>query len=183
MKDLTLTRRATYEEYCQLPDDGKRYEILDGEIYATPSLSPKHQYVSKRLQRILEDYFEEGLGCQVFNAPLDVILSNEDVVQPDLLVVERTQISGRGIEGAPIVLVEILSPSRPAYDRLTKARRYRVLGVTHYWIVDPDARSIECFRLEGEAYRLQASASGHEELHVPGFEGLTIALAGLWLDT
>ncbi len=183
MADLTLPRRATYEDYRHFPDDGKRYEILDGEIYMTPSPSPRHQYVSKRLQRVFEQYFEERLGYQVFNAPLDVILADDDIVQPDLLVVaERPQISARGIEGAPIVVVEILSPSRPAYDRLTKARRYAARGVPHYWIVDPEARTVECFRMEGGAYRLDASAANREDLVVPSFTGLTIPLAGLWLD-
>ena len=183
MPDVTLPRRATYEDYRHFPDDGKRYEILDGEIYMTPSPSPHHQYVSKRLQRILERYFEERLGYQVFNAPLDVILADDDIVQPDLLVVaERPQISGRGIEGAPLVVVEILSPSRPAYDRLTKARRYADRAVPHYWIVDPDARTVECFRLEDGTYRLAASAASLEEFEVPAFPGLTIALAGLWPD-
>ncbi|MGH9383359.1 MAG: Uma2 family endonuclease [Vicinamibacterales bacterium] len=183
MPDQTLPRRATYEDYRQFPDDGKRYEILDGEIYMTPSPSPRHQYVSKRLQRILERYFEDRLGYQVFNSPLDVILADDDIVQPDLLVVaDRPQISARGIEGAPIVLIEILSPSRPAYDRLTKARRYAARGVPHYWIVDPEARTVECFRMEGGVYKLDASAANREDLEVPAFTGLTIPLAGLWLD-
>lgn len=123
MADLTIPRRATYEDYCRFPDDGKRYEILDGQIHIPPSPSTPHQYASKRLHRILEDYFETTPSRLVFDAPLDVILADDDVVQPDLLVVERTQISKRGIEGPPLVLVEILSPSRIEYDRLTKARR------------------------------------------------------------
>ena len=183
MPDMTLPRRATYEDYRQFPDDGKRYEILDGEIYMTPSPSPRHQYVSKRLQRILERYFEDRLGYQVFDSPLDVILADDDIVQPDLLVVaDRPQISARGIEGAPIVVVEILSPSRPAYDRLTKARRYAARGVLHYWLVDPEARTIECFRLDSGAYRLEVSGTNREDVAVSSFADLTIPLAGLWLD-
>ena len=133
MSDLTMPRRATYQDYCRFPDDGKRYQILDGEIYMTPSPSTRHQYASKRLQRLLEAYLEDRLGYQVFNAPLDVILADDDVVQPDLIVVaERTQMSRRGIDGAPLVLVEILSPSRVKYQSadqgppLCRARR-RVL--------------------------------------------------------
>jgi Uma2 family endonuclease len=121
-------------------------------------------------------------GKLVFNAPLDVILSHEDVVQPDLVVTERPQISPRGIESAPLVLVEILSPSRPDYDRLTKARRYAARGVPHYWIVDPEQRTVECFRLEGGAYRLDASGRDREEIVVAAFEGLTLQLEDLWLD-
>ncbi len=185
MADVTIPRRATYEDYRRFPDDAKRYEILDGEIFMTPSPSPQHQYTSKRLQRILERYFEDQRGYQVFNAPLDVILADDDVVQPDLLVVAaRRQVSSRGIEGAPIVLVEILSPSRPDYDRLTKARRYAARGVPHYWIVDPDRRAIECFRLDDSGvYRLDASATALTELVVPAFVDLTIPLEGLWFES
>ena len=182
MPDTTIPRRATYDDYRSFPDDGKKYEILDGEIFMTPSPSPRHQFASKRLQRALEAYFELRGGHLVFNAPLDVILSEGDVVQPDLLVVERTQVSSRGIEGPPLVLVEILSPSRIPYDRLTKARRYAALGVSHYWIVDPEARTVECFVLEGTAYRLQTSGSNADTLSVPAFDALVIPLADLWLD-
>jgi Uma2 family endonuclease len=181
MPDVILPRRATYDDYRRFPDDGKRYEIVDGEIFMTPAPSPRHQYASKRLHRILERYFEDQLGHQVFAAPLDVILSHEDVVQPDLIVVERRQISARGVEGPPLLVVEILSPARSEYDRLTKARRYAAHGVPHYWIVDPDSRTLECFGLSGAAYHLQASASGHETLAAPAFTSLTIPLADLWL--
>jgi Uma2 family endonuclease len=182
-QDVTIPRRATYEDYRGFPDDGLRYEILDGEIYMTPAPSPRHQYASKRLQRILEAHFESaGHDCLVFDAPIDVILGREDVVQPDLVVTPRSQISAIGIQGPPLLLVEILSPSRPEYDRLTKARRYAAHQVPHYWILDPDERTLECFRLDGELYRLDASAHGHDQLAVPAFDGLRISLAELWLD-
>jgi len=182
-QDMTLPRRVTYEDYRHFPDDGKRYEILDGEIFMNPAPAPRHQYTSKRLQRVLEDYFEGARGCLVFNAPIDVILAPDDVVQPDLVVVPRgPQVSARGVEGAPLVLVEILSPSRPEYDRTTKARRYAARGVLHFWIVDPDARTIECYRLEGTAYRLDASGHDQETVTAQGFDGLNLALSGCWLD-
>jgi Uma2 family endonuclease len=182
MADLTIPRRATYEDYRHFPDDGKIYEILDGQIHMTPAPSPDHQYTSKRLQRVLEQYFEGQRGCIVFDSPIDVILADDDIAQPDLVVAARSQISRRGIEGAPLLIVEILSPSRPDYDRLTKARRYAVRGVGHFWIADPDARTLECFQRREGAYRLEASAASQAELSVPSFEGLTISLAGLWLD-
>lgn len=117
----------------------------------------------------------------VFNAPLDVILADDDVVQPDLVVTGRTQISDRGVEGAPLLLVEILSPSHIPLDPQVKAARYQVRGVPHYWIVDPAARTLECFRLAGGAYHLGASGREHDSVEVPAFEGLTIALASVWL--
>lgn len=180
--ETVIPRRATYDDYRQFPDDGKRYELLDGEIFMTPAPAPRHQFASKRLHRMLEEYFEVAGGRMVFSAPLDVILTDADVVQPDLVVVDRSQVSGRGVEGAPLVVVEILSPSRPAYDRLTKATRYAACGVPHFWIVDPDAQTVECFELQSGAYRLRGSASGRETLDVPAFAGLTVSLEGLWLD-
>jgi Uma2 family endonuclease len=180
--DSVMPRRATYDDYRQFPDDGKRYELIDGEIFMTPAPSPRHQFASKRLQRILERYFEDSGRLLVFAAPLDVILSDADVVQPDLVVVDRAQLSDRGVEGVPLVLVEILSPSRPAHDRLAKAARYAACGVQHFWIVDPDARTVDCFELRDRAYRLRGSAGGREALDVPAFTGLTLSLDGLWLD-
>jgi Uma2 family endonuclease len=158
-----------------------RYEILDGELSVTPAPSPRHQFASKKLQRILEEYFEDTGEYVVFNAPLDVILADADVVQPDLVVAARTQISDRGVEGAPLLLVEILSPSSIPLDRQAKAVRYRVHGVPHYWIVDPAARTLECRRLVGDAYLLDASGREDERVAVPAFEGLTIVLSSLWL--
>lgn len=176
-----LKRKLGYEDFVRLPGDGKRYEVLDGDLYVTPAPSPLHQRLSKRLQRRLEDYFEaRGLG-EVFNAPIDLILGEHDIVEPDLLVVaDPAQISARGIEGAVLMVVEILSPSTRAQDRGVKMRRYADLGILHYVIVDPDAGTIECRRLESSAYRLIAEASAPETLTHPDWPDLTIDLGELW---
>jgi Uma2 family endonuclease len=182
MADLTLPRRATYADYCTFPDDGMRYELIEGAIYMTPAPSTLHQFASKRLQRMLEDALEAEGTHLVFSAPIDVILSDEDVVQPDLVVAARSQLTRRGVEGAPLLIVEILSPSRPDYDRLTKARRYAAFGIGHYWIVDPGARTVECFALEGDTYRLRVRGGGSDTLVIAAFDNLTLALGDLWLD-
>jgi Uma2 family endonuclease len=182
MPDTTLPGRATYDDYLQFPDDGKRYEILDGVVYMSPSPSPQHQYAGKRLQRVLEAYFEADGQHVVFDAPLDVILANDDIVQPDLVVAKRSQISKRGVEGAPRLLVEVLSPSNVAFDRQAKAARYLVRGVEHYWILDPMHRTLECFRLGNDEYQLEASGTDRDEVSVPSFAGLSVALEGLWLQ-
>jgi Uma2 family endonuclease len=176
-----LTRKLDYEDYTRLPDDGRHYEILDGELVVTAAPNPFHQRLSKRLQRRLEDHFEaRGLG-EVFNAPLDVILARHDVVEPDLVIVANpAQISSRGIEGAPLLVVEVLSPSTGTRDRGVKMDRYAALGIAHYWIVDPDARSIECFRLESAAYRMVVNASTPDLLRHPDWPDLVIDLAALW---
>src|SRR5437867_6084606 len=99
-----LRRKLGYEDYARMPDEGKRYEVLDGELYVTPAPSPLHQRLSKRLQRRLEDYFEaRGLG-EIFNAPIDVVLAQHDIVEPDLVIVaEPDQISARAVEGVPLL--------------------------------------------------------------------------------
>src|SRR5260370_23501277 len=144
-----LKQKLDYDDYARIPPDGKRYELLEGDLFVTPAPSPLHQRVSKRLQRKLEVYFEaRGLG-EVFNAPIDVILTLHDVVQPDLVVVtDPAQISGRGIEGAPALVVEVLSPTTRDHDRTTKARRYAALGGRHYWVLDPEGSRLDCYRLE-----------------------------------
>jgi Uma2 family endonuclease len=176
-----MTRKLDYEDYLQLPDDGKRYEILDGELYVTAAPNPFHQRLSKRLQRRLEDYFEErGLG-EVFDAPLDVIFGVHDIAEPDLVIVANpAQISRRGIEGAPLLVVEVLSPSTRSRDRGVKMKRYAALGVAHYWIADPAAQFIECFRLEAGAYALVVKASAPEALRHPDWPDLAIDLPALW---
>ena len=176
-----LKRKLDYDDYVRLPDDGKRYEILDGELYVSPAPSPLHQRVSKRLQRKIEDHFEaRGLG-EVFNAPIDMILGRHDVAQPDLLVVTNPgQISGRGIEGAPLLVVEVLSPSTRRHDREVKMRRYAALGIPHYWIVDPEGHWIACYRLEAGTYRHLLTAEGDTQLALPDWPEVVIALGDLW---
>jgi Uma2 family endonuclease len=176
-------RKLDYADYAAIPDDGKRYEVIDGSLVVNPSPGAFHQRWSKRLQRQLEAFFETPGDAEVFNAPLDVILGPHDIVQPDIVVVtERAHISRRAIEHAPLLAVEVLSPSSIAHDRRTKFERYRLLGVRHYWILDGDLRRLECFRLEDGEYRLAASAEGDAPLTHPDFPGLEVTLADLWKD-
>lgn len=176
-----LKQKLDYSDYAAIPTDRNRYEILDGELVVTPAPTPLHQRVSKRLQRQLEEFFETGGRGEVFNAPIDVILSNHDVVQPDLVVVlDAAQISSRGIEGAPTLLVEVLSPSSRHSDKSTKAKRYAALGVRHYWIVDPEARRIECYRQANGEYALLIEAIDDGSFTHPDWPGLRVELRALW---
>ena len=177
---VTLKRKLDYEDYAGIPPDRNRYEVIDGDLAVAPAPSPVHQRVSRRLQRMLEDYFHtRGLG-EVFNAPIDVILTSHDVVQPDLVVATPGQVSARGIEGAPLLVIEILSPSTAGQDRTVKARRYAALGVVHYWMVAPEARGLECYRLAAGEYALLVQAEGDAILVHPDWAGLSIPLAELW---
>jgi len=130
---------------------------------------------------ILVKFFDEGSRGRAFCAPTDVILSHEDVFQPDLIVVTLlTQIARRGIEGPPTVIIEILSSSTAEYDRTLKAERYAFFGVPHYWLVDPEGRTFECYALENGQYVLQTSGRDRDTVTPPAFPGLTIPLSEIW---
>jgi len=154
--------RLGYADYLVLPDDGRRYEIIDGELAASPVPRPFHQTVSRRIQFVL--YARELAGDgQVFDAPIDLLLTPHDILQPDLLFLDADQaglVTERGIEGAPALVIEILSPSTRRRDVLVKSGVYARCGVPEYWIVDPDVDRLEVFELDGGSYTrvLQASA-------------------------
>jgi len=142
----------TYEDYRALPDDGRRYELLEGEIQVAPAPSTRHQLISRNLEFLLHAHARERRLGEVMDAPVDVILDRGTVVQPDLLFVSSARlgiISERGIEGAPDLAVEILSESTQAIDRGAKRQLYARYGVLHYWIVDPASRSLAEHVLSG----------------------------------
>ena len=137
--------RYTYNDYLLLPED-KRYEILDGEIYVIAAPNTKHQRVSGRLEVALVQHVEERHIGEILHAPYDVVLSDENVVQPDILFVrkERAGIIGEAnLKGAPDIVIEILSPGTRSKDLELKRKTYARYGVQEYWIVDPDAEAIE----------------------------------------
>lgn len=176
-----LKRKLVYADLRVTPDDGKRYELVRGNLRVTPSPSPLHQRISKRLQTLLIEYFEGRSIGEVFNAPIDLILTQQDVFVPDLLVVnDPAHVTERGIERPPLLVVEILSPSTRKVDRGIKSRRYAELGVLHYWIVDPENKCLECYRRTENAYRSVTTAHGETTIAHPDWEGLVIDLAALW---
>jgi Uma2 family endonuclease len=174
-----LNAKLTYDDYAAIPSDGKIYQIMDGDVYVTPSPSPQHQRASKRLQRQLEEYFEASGRAEVFNAPIDVILGDHDVSQPDLVVAAASSVTKRGIEAPPILIVEVLSPSTENFDRQVKAQRFAKLGVPNYWILDPQSHRLECYRNDGGTYVLSVEAQ-QARVPISDFPGLTIDLPSLW---
>jgi Uma2 family endonuclease len=141
----------TYKEYAALPDDGKRYEIVNGVLYMSPSPSGPHQDAAGEIFSYLRAHVKlTGLGL-VRMAPFDVILSPDEVVQPDVLVVFNEhfeRVSDKFILGAPDLVVEVASPSTAIHDRHHKLDAYARAGVPEYWIVDPDSRTVEVLALE-----------------------------------
>ncbi len=137
---MTARTALTYADYVALPHDGNRYEILDGELFVTASPSPAHQIVLANLVDILRPHVQErALGIVLF-APLDVIFADTSIAVPDLIYIDQPRaplMSRRGIEGAPTLVVEVLSPSTQRTDRGRKLDAYARFGVDFYWIIDP----------------------------------------------
>ncbi len=179
----TIPTLYDYEAYSALPSDGKIYQIIDGELYVNPAPAPRHQVVSANLHlSLMLQLVQTGQG-KVLAAPIDVVLDERTVVQPDLLFIrtERLGIVGeKCIEGPPDLVVEILSPSTRRTDVLIKGPAFARRGIPHYWIVDPAVDRIEFHVLEDGAYRLDHTAR-HPETHAPaGFPGLSLALAEIF---
>ena len=179
------TRRVilTYKDYEVLPAEGRRYELYEGELSVTPVPSPLHQRILGNLNEILRQHVKaRGLG-EVLFAPLDCILAETTVVQPDLVCLDTTRlgfVSSRGIEGPPTLIVEVLSPATMLIDRSAKRQLYARYGVPYYWIVDPEARTIEVYILAEGGYQLGARVAGSEAVSLPPFPDLAFVPAALW---
>src|SRR5262245_6132307 len=177
----------TYRDYEALPNDGRRYEIHDGELSVTPTPSLEHQIISARLFTHLSRYLEPRRAGLLLYAPLDVILADRPdettIVQPDILYIAPDRMavaSARGLEAAPTLAIEILSPSTRTIDRVVKRRLYARYGTPYLWLADPDARVVEAFALEGDRYALAVSVAGAEPVDVPPFDGLGLIPGALW---
>ena len=168
MSGIPIAFRLTYEDYLALPE-GAAYEILEGDLRMTPAPGIRHQRAVGKLFKILEAHINPGNLGEVFTAPVDVILAEETVVQPDLVFVSdarRGLVQERGIFGAPDLMAEVLSTASQRVDRVIKHRLYGRHGVSEFWLVDPEAESIDVFIPGGEetGYIKQGQYTGKDEV-------------------
>ena len=183
MKALQEEKRYTYSDYLAWDDD-VRYELIDGIPYMLASPSVEHQRVLRGLFGQLY-VFLEGKPCEVFSAPFDVRLNadgkDDDVVQPDLLVVcDKTKLD-KTCNGAPDMIIEILSPSSVQRDSFIKLMKYQKYGVREYWIVDPESQAVNVFLLENGKYTVTTyTKNDHIPVHV--LSGCTINLSDVFAD-
>jgi Uma2 family endonuclease len=181
----TPTVKFTYEDLLSFPDDGKRHEIIDGEHFVTPSPNLKHQRLATRLTVALGSYLERHPIGEEFVSPFDVVLSDLNVVEPDLLYISRERaaiLTTEHVGGAPDLVVEILSPSTRKTDELTKRKLYERFDVREYWVVDPELDAIKIYRrVEGAFARvLELSAERGETLTTPLLPGFAVLLVDLF---
>lgn len=147
---LPQSRPLTAADLESMPDDGHRYELIDGTLIVTPAPVPRHQIVVGELYLLLRRSCPDDL--RVLLAPLDVVLAVDTVVQPDLLVTRRSDLSERNLPTAPLLAVEVVSPSTRLVDLNLKRARYEQAGCPSYWVVDPDVVSLTAWELQDQRY-------------------------------
>jgi len=153
----------TRAELDALPDDGRRHELIDGTLVVTPAPRFRHQTMSRNLLLALSRACPGDL--RILFAPFDVALADDTVVQPDLLVAPLGQFTEKELPGAPLLAVEVLSPSTRLIDLNLKRARYEAAGCAAYWVLDPEAPSVRAWELRDGAYVEVASVTGEETFH------------------
>ena len=170
--------KLTYKDYTNLGDE-KRYELIEGELYMTPSPNVYHQTVLGRLFVFLTSFIEEKQLGATFCAPLDVVLTPNDVLQPDVLFISKGRmgiITENNIQGAPDLVVEILSPGTLERDKIVKKYLYEKHGVKEYWIVDPVGKLVEVLTLKEEGFEFFGTFFLDDQLSSPLLKELKVPL-------
>ena len=155
VKPASSGLKLTYDDFVLFPDDGKRHELIDGEHYVTPSPNMRHQQISMNLILLIGNWLEGHPIGRLFHAPFDVVFSNYDVVEPDLLYVSKERsnlLTALNVQGAPDLVIEIGSPSTRQRDETIKRRLYERSDVSEYWIVDPDIEVVRVYKRSGDSF-------------------------------
>ncbi len=175
---LDRASRFTHADLLTFPEDHTRREIIDGDLFIAPTPFVDHQRFVGELAYALGKYSEEHRLGELVLGPMDVILNDLNVLNPDLLFVlnEHKDIIQDWVRGAPDLVIEILSPTTAARDRGVKLRAYARFGVKEYWIVDPEAQAIEIYRLTPEGYDLIQTCGLAQILTSPLLPGFQVAV-------
>lgn len=179
---VTEKKKYTYEDYLKTPE-GERYELIEGELLMTPSPIPKHQKISRELEFCLLQFVKENDLGEVFYAPCDVYLDNENVVLPDILFISKERLNTIGeknIQGAPDLVIEIISENTAYRDLVQKKKLYARFGVKEYWIVIPGEGMIEIYTLKDNIYVLYKFYNKDDTLKSPFLKDLKIELKNIF---
>jgi Uma2 family endonuclease len=188
VKPVTPGLKLTYEDFVLFPDDGRRHEIIDGEHFVTPSPNTKHQRALGYVYLLIASWLETQPIGQVFLAPFDVIFSNFDIVEPDLLYFSNERgaqiLTPQHVRGAPELVVEIASPGTRARDETIKRRLYERSGVSEYWILDPDVEVVRIYGREEQRFGRVAELSRERKdvLTTPLLPDLEMPLARIFRE-
>lgn len=176
--EIPEKKTYTYADYARLPE-GAPYQLIGGQLIVTPSPTPYHQEISRKLEFKMVAFVEERDLGHVYDAPLDVYFGDSDVYQPDIIFIrkEREEIIGKTkIEGTPDIVIEILSPSTAYYDLRKKFRIYEQSGVSEYWVVDPGLKRIEVYENKGKKFNIYMEAEGEGKVSSKVLEGFGVEL-------
>jgi len=179
---MAISIKFTHADLLVMPDDGKRREIIDGELFVTPSPLSKHQIAVGRIAAAFFRYLDDHPIGELLLAPLDVILSDYDVLEPDLLFIlnEHRSIIQDWVRGVPDLVVEVLSPTTARQDRGPKLKAYARFGVPEYWVVDLEQRVVEVYQLAEQGYRLAQTLHEQEKLASPLLSGFALNLLDIF---
>ena len=186
MNPASAGARLTYDDFALFPDDGKRHELIDGEHYVSPSPNIRHQRISITLVLLIGNWLEDHPLGQLFTAPSDVVLSDFDVVEPDLLYVSNARaaalLTPANVQGAPDLVIEIGSPSTRKRDETIKRHLYERAGVSEYWVVDPDTDVVRVYRRDGDMFgrAIELTREAGDVLTTPLLPGLELPLARIF---
>jgi Uma2 family endonuclease len=161
MTTLPWGRPLTYADLEAMPDDGHRYELIDGTLIVGPAPRPLHQRVVGKVFRLLDDACPDH-SYEVFVAPLDVILADDTLLQPDVLVARTADLTDKNLPAAPALAVEVLSDSTRGIDLLLKRERLQRAGCPAYWVIDPEKPSLTAMELRDSSYHDLAIVTGSE---------------------
>jgi len=183
--DKIKEQPVTYDIYAAMPDDGLRYEVIDGVLeMMSPSPTATHQDIS--LDLILELSSHCKSDYKIYAAPFDLILSKTNTVQPDLMMIHRSRlhiVTPRGVEGPPDLVVEILSPGSRKRDKVKKMAVYEKHAVPEYWVIDPETRTLEQYQLnDGGHYELCDLFEGDERVHSDKLPCVAFAISDIFKD-
>lgn len=180
---LKTKLKYTYDDYATLDDD-RRYELIEGELYMVPAPNFQHQTISRDLGVVLWEFVKENNLGIVLYAPFDVVLSETDVVQPDIIFVSKGKlglITEKNLRGAPELAIEILSTSTKERDKLVKKKLYMEYGVKEFWIVDPDKKAIEVMVLKETGFETVGIYFIDDKLISPLLKGFRLDLKEVFL--
>jgi len=176
--------KYTYDDYANIDDD-RRYELIEGELYMVPAPNFRHQTISRDLGVVLWEFVKENNLGTVLYAPFDVVLSETDVVQPDIIFVSKERMglmTEKNLRGAPDLAIEILSTATRERDKLVKKKLYMEYGVKEFWIVDPDRRTIEIMVLKETGFETFGIYFIDDELTSPLLRGFKLDLKEVFSD-
>ena len=178
MRAEVIATSYTYDDYLKLNDD-KQYELIGGKLILVPAPRTIHQRIKGRIFRMVADFVDKNSLGEVLDAPIDVVLTEKDKPQPDILFVSKKRldiITEANVRGAPDLVIEILSPSTSKWDKVEKSRLYYKHGVKEYWIVDPDGKYVEVFISGDKNWNLFQAYDENDILISPLLTGLEIQL-------